>query len=151
MATKEELRAWRAKNPDAVKAHNRSSYERNKEKTKAGIARWQRANPHKMKEYRLKQRAKPDFKAKSRCRTLQRKYGITHAEYEALLKAQNGTCALCPRTETSTKYGVLVVDHDHTSGRVRGLLCDPCNHALGILGDNEAGLLKAISYVKSDV
>ena len=54
------------------------------------------------------------------------KYGLTKIDYEDLLKTQNGLCALCSR-----KPKRLVVDHCHKTQRVRGLLCDQCNIALG--------------------
>lgn len=53
--------------------------------------------------------------------------GISDADYAALLEAQGGHCALCPSTPKARR---LHVDHDHASGRVRGLLCHRCNRAL---------------------
>lgn len=53
------------------------------------------------------------------------KFGITDKEYLRLLEAQDGHCALCPRRPTSARR--LAVDHDHATGRVRGLLCMFCN------------------------
>lgn len=44
--------------------------------------------------------------------------------------------------------GALVVDHDHTTGKVRGLLCHNCNRALGLLQDNKSYLQSAINYLK---
>ncbi len=59
--------------------------------------------------------------------TRARALGVTDADYERLLKAQHGHCALCP---TKPKTRRLHVDHDHATGRVRGLLCYRCNRAL---------------------
>lgn len=64
-----------------------------------------------------------------RDRTLQRRYGITAEEYDALLSAQGGRCAMCKRPHRGR--GRLAVDHDHATGRVRGLLCFHCNTMLG--------------------
>lgn len=58
---------------------------------------------------------------------LQRTYGITSAEYDALLQAQDGRCAIC---EAKPRKKRLAVDHDHATGLVRGLLCTNCNHRL---------------------
>jgi hypothetical protein len=72
-------------------------------------------------------------------RQLRRKYGITIKHYEALLKAQKGVCAICHQVETRRQQGRLTrlaVDHDHKTGRVRGLLCTRCNHALGFVEQN---------------
>ena len=57
-----------------------------------------------------------------------RRYGITLDDYNALLKKQGGTCAICKTAPTRKK---LFIDHDHKDGRVRGLLCSRCNLLLG--------------------
>ena len=62
-----------------------------------------------------------------------RLYGIKPDEYNALFEAQGGVCAICgtyPITDSPKTTG-LHVDHDHSTGRYRGLLCQPCNHILG--------------------
>jgi hypothetical protein len=74
-------------------------------------------------------------------------YGITPNQYEELLERQGGTCAICPRTADSQKRR-LHVDHDHSTGKVRGLLCDQCNRAVGLLGDDPDRLRKAAAYVE---
>jgi len=60
-------------------------------------------------------------------------YGITPEDYERLVLQQNGGCAVCGASSAGERYGVLQVDHDHRTGRVRGLLCTRCNTQLGIL------------------
>ena len=72
-------------------------------------------------------------------------YGIDQEEYDRLLAQQGGGCALCHRLPDEGKF--LKVDHCHETGRVRGLLCQTCNFGLGILGDNEEGLLRALAYI----
>lgn len=75
-------------------------------------------------------------------------YGITTEQYSELLESQGGGCAICdapPPTETRKKF--LVVDHDHETGKVRGLLCDTCNRGLGLLGDNIVYLCAAVDYL----
>lgn len=82
---------------------------------------------------------------------LQRDYGISLAEYNAMLTAQGGRCAICRKTEAEshTKRGQsLVVDHCHATGRVRGILCSMCNSALGLLGDSVEGIEAAYLYLK---
>lgn len=66
-----------------------------------------------------------------------RLYGVSDEEYQGMIAAQNGKCAACNRDhDPSKKMGALHVDHDHSTGKVRGLLCRSCNAALGYLGDN---------------
>ena len=78
---------------------------------------------------------------------LQRKYGIGIPDYERILAEQGGCCALCGKTK-SMGAGVFHVDHCHDTGRIRGLLCYPCNYSLGVFGDNIAGLERVIDYIR---
>jgi Recombination endonuclease VII len=71
-----------------------------------------------------------------------RRYGLTTEQYEAMLVFQDGKCALCGTGKP------VDIDHDHASGRVRGLLCRSCNVGLGQLGDTVEGLERAIAYLK---
>lgn len=90
----------------------------------------------KEKEYR---KHHPD-----RYRWLRRKvrYGITEKDYQRMLEQQRGLCALCAKNAPTD------IDHDHISGRTRGLLCRPCNLGLGMFGDTIDGLLRAIDYLR---
>jgi len=71
------------------------------------------------------------------------KYGISVAEYNKLFQKQNGVCAICGRTNKRR----LVVDHNHITGEVRGLLCDNCNKGIGLMGDSIPLFEKAIKYI----
>lgn len=77
---------------------------------------------------------------------LRRTFGITQADFDAMLAVQDGCCAICKRSAEDSYKG-LHVDHDHESGRVRGLLCHKCNMALGLLGDSVSALADAIAYL----
>lgn len=81
-----------------------------------------------------------------------RKYGITVEEYDQLFEKQNGVCAVCrkPETRICTKKIIqsLSVDHDHYTGIVRGLLCDRCNKAIGLLYHDVDLLKRIIKYLK---
>jgi Recombination endonuclease VII len=72
-----------------------------------------------------------------------RRYGISLAEYDALLEKQGGACAICRKRSK----GRLCVDHCHVTGMVRGLLCNECNTALGYLKDDQASLVAALAYL----
>ena len=76
------------------------------------------------------------------------KYGITQDDYDALLILQENKCAICSTTEPGGRRNNWHIDHDHVSGKVRGLLCWLCNSGLGQFKDNERSLRKAANYVE---
>ena len=78
-------------------------------------------------------------------------FGITHEQYMELHEKQNGLCGICGQPETVVMYGKqmdLAVDHDHDTGKVRGLLCSNCNNGLGRFYDNVELLQNAIEYIE---
>ena len=76
-------------------------------------------------------------------------FGIDISQYDLLLESQNYKCAICGSTETGAKHQkYFSVDHCHETGKVRGLLCKPCNIMLGEAKDNPTILSKAIDYLK---
>lgn len=80
-----------------------------------------------------------------------RRYGITPERYAEMLAEQNGVCLLCGLPPAGEGHGTssrLHVDHDHVTGKVRGLLCNNCNRGLGYLADDPVLMLKAAEYVK---
>ena len=86
----------------------------------------------------------------ARDRYLQRQYGITEQEYNAILLSQNNRCCLCGIEFNSGKFGPdsPVVDHCHTHGHVRGILCNECNRGLGYFHDNIQALENAATYLR---
>jgi hypothetical protein len=91
--------------------------------------------------------ANPDPAAHAKLAWQLRRYGLTVKEYEDMLLAQRGQCAICGTTDTSP-YPRLGVDHDHATGRVRGLLCHSCNACLGQAKDDPERLRRAIAYLE---
>ena len=79
----------------------------------------------------------------TRCRRLQLKYDITQEEYARMYEEQGGRCKIC-----GAKKDVLHVDHCHTTGKVRGLLCRHCNVGIGQMRDNVEILRSAITYLQ---
>lgn len=89
---------------------------------------------------------------------LLRRFGISLAEYNVILQRQGGVCAICgelpdgPRNQRKGGRAVfrarLVVDHDHATGKVRGLLCNNCNCGIGYLKDDPATVAIALDYLK---
>ena len=79
------------------------------------------------------------------------KYGITLQDYDDMFEAQKGVCAICGKPESCTFKDVikrLSVDHDHSTGKIRGLLCDKCNRLLGNANDDTGVLVCAILYLR---
>lgn len=75
-------------------------------------------------------------------------YGMTLTEFHAMYQAQGSACALCRKAVPSERD--RHVDHCHDTGAIRGILCFSCNKGLGLLGDDAAGLLRALAYVSGD-
>lgn len=114
--------------PDAYKSRCRSWRTVNRDRANEIARTWRAANPDKQRNYFLKAT-----------------YGITLEAYESLFKSQEGKCKICGQEFPDE---TLVVDHDHQTGAVRGLLCNNCNTGIGYLRDSPDLLLKAIAYLK---
>ncbi len=96
---------------------------------------------------------------RSRDSFTRRRYGLSQQDYDALYAAQKGMCAICggegtaiiagpgSLKRTARHFPLLYVDHDHITGRVRGLLCHSCNSGLGSFKDNVETLSAAIAYL----
>jgi hypothetical protein len=115
---------------------------------------WKQSSPNRenekelAREWRKQARAaNPDYYLD---KDLQRNYGITLEWYRNTLKAQNGVCAICSKPESVKIKGKLIampVDHNHNTGKARGLLCTQCNRGLGLFRDNQEILKNAILYL----
>jgi hypothetical protein len=111
------------KDPDYFRKYR----EKNKAHINEYLRGWRKRNPHRIRNSNLKGT-----------------YGLTLESFAELSSKQNHRCALCGIKKR------LDVDHCHKTKRIRGLLCGLCNRALGVLGDNEEGLLKAIKYLRKE-
>jgi hypothetical protein len=80
---------------------------------------------------------------------LKARFGISVEEYERMLAEQSGKCRICAQ-EVSYMGHKLAVDHDHASGKVRGLLCKACNLAIGNFKDDPALCIAAAEYLKGN-
>ena len=94
-----------------------------------------------------------DNKDTAKERYLQRTYGIGEKEYQAMLLSQNNCCVLCGTEFVSGGWGPdsPVVDHCHTQGHVRGILCNECNRGLGYFHDNPIALQRAAQYLTGNM
>jgi hypothetical protein len=77
-----------------------------------------------------------------------RLYRLTTADFDAMLAAQGGVCAICGTTDWRGKGNRPCVDHDHATGAVRGILCTNCNNGLGRFADDPARLRAAVAYLE---
>jgi hypothetical protein len=84
----------------------------------------------------------------SRRAHLKRKYNMTLEEYDVILESQNGVCDICKEPESYGRASFLAVDHCHNDETIRGLLCNNCNRAIGLLKDNIEVLENAVKYLK---
>jgi hypothetical protein len=90
---------------------------------------------------------KQQLAANYRAHILGKKYGLSVQDYDALVEAQQGLCAICGG-HLSTFNQRLAVDHCHTTGRIRGLLCHNCNTGLGKFKEDIELLLRAVEYLQ---
>ena len=99
------------------------------------------------------EKTKPVRVAKGRLTHVKRTYNLDAEEYLQMILDQGNVCAICGKAETCTnRHGdvrPLAVDHCHTTGKVRGLLCARCNGMLGCASDDINVLLNAIEYLKA--
>lgn len=92
----------------------------------------------------------PEKQIESKKRSiLKKKYGLTSEQFDDLLKEHQEVCAICKtkNVRPNNKKGICI-DHNHKTGKVRGLLCDKCNRGIGLFGDSKELLEKAIKYIK---
>lgn len=99
---------------------------------RAGIAKWKRDNPDKVKK-------------SVRYSTIKKKYKITEDDWNKMFEAQGKTCAICGEVNS---VGHWATDHCHESGKIRGILCSKCNVGIGIFKDDVWLLQSAIKYLR---
>ena len=108
---------------------------------RGGTYCWKCCTAH-SREWRAKNRQKA--KEISREQVLQ-KYRLSLEDFDRLLTEQDGKCAICGTSDWGTRNPFI--DHDHISGRVRGLLCHRCNTGIGMLGDDIEVVRRALRYL----
>lgn len=119
-----------------------------KEKDKLYKTSYRERNREKAKEYAKEYYKKnPPHPDKVRERKLKHKFGITLEQYNLKFEEQRGCCAICGRHQTDFNKR-LAVDHCHTTGKVRSLLCANCNQSLGLLKEDISVLKNMIRYLE---
>lgn len=144
----EYTRSYYVKNQEELIAKTKRWHHANPEKRKAKDLRWRAANREKHLEIKRTSWAKYP-RTHRNCR-YKKHYGITIEEYEAMVVAQNGKCAICESDNHRSRKGVgsWPVDHNHKTGKVRGLLCYKCNSGVGQFDDDPEMLIKAAAYLR---
>jgi hypothetical protein len=169
---KEYLKQWRIKNKEKIKAQKKEHYNNHKEEEKKKSLEYYFAHKEQTKErhkqYEIANKEKLKLKRKKYCienkekikeyhdthkeerrkSSLKREYKITLEEYNQMLEKQKDSCAICHEKFKSSTH--TQVDHDHKTGKVRGLLCRKCNSILGYSNDEIQILLNAINYLKNN-
>lgn len=128
--------------------------QRNREKVRKYQREWIARNQERVKSYPKKKLSEmsPAYRerkaAYAKRRHLERKYGITPEIWQEMYERQGGVCALCKVPGRTGKHDKLAVDHCHVTGRVRGLLCTPCNVSIGILGETPEQWEVVMQYLR---
>ena len=120
-------RKWNAENREKLLIQGRESYKRNIEKKRLASREFYRRN-----------------KQKELDRIRFKKYGISGEEYRLTLSEQGGRCPICKRELTKNPS----VDHDHITGKIRGLICNNCNLSIGNAGDSPQRLRDMAAYLE---
>lgn len=127
------------------RAASKRYYDANRDKEADRQRRYVAANPEKRRETKRRyMAAKPET---DRAWKLSWFYGMTLEDYERLLAAQGNACAICKTDAGTQSHGRLQVDHCHSTGEVRGLLCGRCNRGLGMFSDSPDALKAALRYL----
>jgi hypothetical protein len=134
---------WRAKHAEAIKAYQRERYRANKARFKAQRDVYVSKNRGSILEKARAYRAKN--KEKVRLWGVKSRYGLTPEALAALRVTQNDICPGCLLPLTTSSH----VDHDHTTGKVRGILCGTCNPCIGLGKDDSAVLRRLADYLDS--
>ena len=136
-----EVAVKRKNDEQVMKAARRRWLEKNPDGALRATRQWRKRNQEKVQEYNKLYRTENPT---SNRRSWLKRYGMTLEQYDGLLKLQNGTCAIC-KTAPTKKH--LSIDHCHSSGAVRGLLCITCNTMIGHAREEIARLESAIQYL----
>jgi hypothetical protein len=115
--------------------------------TRKAVSKWAKNNPesNRCKSKRWKSN-NPEYRRKYE---LKSRYGLTLEAYKQLIKNQDGKCAICGEIAQDT-LSSLFVDHDHITGKIRGLLCIRCNAGIGFMQDNSDICRKAANYLEQN-
>lgn len=119
------------------RAYDRAYGNEHREARRLRSKAWREKHPDRQREH-------------SRRHHLRRHFALTVEEYESLLAEQGGVCAICGGAETLAGRA-FCVDHDHSTGAIRGILCHRCNVCIGQASDDVDVLRRAVAYLERSV
>lgn len=120
---------WHRANPDRAKERAHTTYLRTTQKVRERSLAWRASHPL-------------EWNAITKTRDLRRRYKLSRSEYLELVELAAGQCAICHDQKP------LTIDHDHKTGKVRGLLCRQCNLGLGGFADSIERITNALKYLE---
>lgn len=138
-------------NRDKILELRKTYYKANRDKVVAQQKAYYKANRDKMAQYMKEYQSAPEARRRAFRGNMRRLYGLTEREYDDMVIASCGRCASCGRMDDGSKALGIVIDHDHATGRVRGLICHQCNSALGLLEESLERLAELSSYIRREV
>jgi hypothetical protein len=139
---------YRLKNAERIKKYNQSAERKQKQAEYVKKSNLKPEIRKRRKEYYKKWRSSPSGKLYQRIKDLMKLHHLTYEEYMTMAENQNGCCKICGINQNNL-LKALCVDHDHRTDKIRGLLCDKCNKALGLFDDDIINLINAVEYLKS--
>ena len=150
---REYHKAWRARpeNVEKIRAWNKRGRERDPEKVRERNKKWYAAHAEELRQKRKAYYAKRKQDVYWTC--LEDRHAVHRDELAALFAAQDGRCAICREelslsvAEVGKKTMRACLDHDHSTGQIRGWLCTDCNRGLGGFRDERSALLRALEYL----
>lgn len=134
--SREIARKYYLENIEKFKEKKKDYYRRNRDRVIAGRKKYNKEHRKEILDYHRK-----------------KKYGINNLDFNEIMDRQKGVCAICLKPETmkhqNGKIKESSVDHDHKTGKTRGLLCTKCNVAIGLMNDDSRLLKRAMNYINN--
>lgn len=154
----ERMRKWRLNNPEKKRALDKRQYWKNREKFLEKNRIYKEQNPEYFRQYTQENKERlhryyRKYYTTNRLRVRTRKFKLSPEVFGLMELQQRSRCAICGRTESrrhnnGNPYS-LAIDHNHTTGVIRELLCGACNHGLGHFKDDPKLLRAAADYLES--
>lgn len=145
---KEKIKQYRINNKEKIKENNKIRYIKNIDKNKELRKIYNMNNKEKINTSRKRYATKN--KNQIRNNHIKSRYGITLEQYNEMFKLQEEKCLICNKHQNEFNKA-FAIDHDHKTGKIRGLLCHKCNSGLGSFNDSIETLQHAIDYLKNNL